>query len=409
MKIVDVRLLLCIAVSSMMSSLSADFKKPVEPKNVPELLVTSAGERISNREDWESKRRPELLKMFLENEYGIRPVERPADLAFEECAPAEDCFDGKAVRKRIRGTYSGPGGRGEIVFSAWIPKLDHPVPAFVHCSPRPHETAADRDGPRPAYYLPAEYIVSRGYAAIAYCNVDATPDFPYLPDVPTSGVFKVYGPKSMSGRSRSEWGIISAWSWGLSRIMDWIETESLVDARRVGVVGLSRNGKTALHAGVTDTRFAMVVSCCSGCCGARMNHIEVNQEETIERIMKPAWMWFCAGFADYIGKDLTMPFDQYQWLALVAPRLLYVSSASEDCWAFPRGEFHAARLASSAWELYGKAGLVEHGFPKPDMPLQAGNVAYHLRTGLHDICLYDWQCYLDFADGHGWRLNKEAK
>jgi len=397
---------LVVSLATVLSPLilCADFKKPDGPENVPELLRTEAGETVTTRRQWETVRRPELLKAFTENVYGVRPVERPSDLRFEQVRPDQGVFGGRAVKKLIRGTYSGPGGEQSFVFAAWIPKSSKKVPAFIHVSPRPAETAADVDGPRPVYYLPADYITSRGFAVIASCDYDFSPDFHMFPDEPTNGVFKAFGPKSMSGRKPTEWGILSAWSWGASRILDWIETEPTLDATHVGVVGLSRNGKTALCAGILDTRFAMAVSCCSGCCGAKLNHMNSAESETIEQIMKPASRWFCPAFAQWIGRDREMPFDQHQWLALMAPRLLYVSSASEDAWAGPRGEFASARLASPAWELYGKAGLVEHGFPAPDKPLHAGNVGYHLRSGLHDITHSDWENYLDFADGHGWRF-----
>lgn len=401
--------IITVAAIAVTGVMFADFEKPAEPQNVPELMTTADGKAVTTREQWEQIRRPELLRIFLEKEYGVRPVERPADLKFEQIGADAEVYDGKAIKKVVRGIYSGPGGTASFTFAAWIPKSNKPVPAFIHVSPRPAETADDIDGPRPVYYLPAEYITSRGYAALASCDYDFTPDFSMFPDTPTSGVFKVYGPKSMKERAPHEWGILSAWAWGASRLMDWIETEQSIDAKHVGVVGLSRNGKTALVAGATDERFAMTVSCCSGCGGAKLNHIQCHESETIRQIMAPAWRWFCPAFAAYIDKDKTMPFDQHQFLALIAPRLLYVSSASEDAWAGPRGEFAAARLASPAWELYGKAGLVEHGFPKPDHPLHAGNVGYHLRSGLHDITRYDWECYLDFADGHGWRFAGRAK
>ena len=112
--------------------------------------------------------------------------------------------------------------------------------------------------------------------------------------------------------------------------------------------------------------------------------------------------WFCPNYAGYVGRDRRMDFDQHWLLALVAPRLLYVSSASEDAWAGPRGEFAALELASPVWRLYGKQGLLAHGFPKPDVPLNAGCLGYHLRTGMHDITRYDWRCYMDFAEARGW-------
>ena len=127
----------------------AENVKPSEPQNVPELLVSSAGERIVTSEQWERVRRPEIVKTLQEQEYGVRPVERPADLAFSETAAPETCYGGKALRKRIRATYSGLGGKGEMNFSVWIPTSRRPAPVFIHSSPRPSETADDINGPRP--------------------------------------------------------------------------------------------------------------------------------------------------------------------------------------------------------------------------------------------------------------------
>ena len=379
--------------------------KPSEPENVPPLMRTASGKEVTTVEQWEKVRRPELLKTMQEEVYGVRSVERPADLSFAETAPAEDCLDGTAIRKRIRATYSGPGGKGELNFSAWIPKRPRKVPVFVHIAPRPADTAADPDGPRPTYLLPIRQITSRGYAVVAYYNYESAPDFNKCPVVSTSGMFKIWGPCDASKRAPTDWGILSAWAWGASRAMDWIETEPLLDARHAAVVGLSRNGKTALWAGATDTRFALTISCCSGMGGAKLNHMVLWESENVEKIVKPAWRWFCPNFAQWVKRDRQMPFDQHWLIALMAPRLVYVSSAEEDAWAGPRGEFAATLLASPAWELYGKAGLVATGgFPASDVPLHAGHAAYHIRRGVHDITEYDWDRYMDFADGHGFRF-----
>jgi hypothetical protein len=191
----------------------------------------------------------------------------------------------------------------------------------------------------------------------------------------------------------------------MSRVLDWIETEPLLDAKRVATVGLSRNGKTALVAGAFDERFAMAISCCSGCSGAKLNHIMLWESEHIKDIII-AEKWFCPNYKSYVDKDSSdeMPFDQHFLLALMAPRLLYVSSATEDAWAGQRGEFAALELAAPVWKLYGLPGLIAHGFPKPDTPLIGGYTAYHIHTGLHDLTRYDWCCYMDFAQRHGWDL-----
>ena len=392
---------ICLVVVS--AAAFAEFETAPVPKGVPELLKTVFGETVSTREQWETVRRPEIVKMLLEEEYGVRPVERPADLSFMETAVPEECYGGKAIRKRIKATYSGPGGKGEMNFSVWIPKRATPAPVFIHSSPRPSETADKVDGPRPVYWLPVDDIVSRGFAVAAYCNQEVAEDWKGA-DMATTGVFKVFGPQDLLNRKPTEWGILSAWAWGMSRILDWVETEPLLDAKKAAAVGLSRNGKTALVAGAFDSRFAMTVSCCSGCSGAKLNHMELWESEHIKDIMI-AKKWFAPNYEKYVGKDRTskMPFDQHFLLALVAPRLLYVSSASEDAWAGQRGEFAALELASPVWKkLYGIPGLVAHGFPKVDVPLNAGNLGYHLRDGFHDITRYDWRCYMDFAEGRGW-------
>jgi len=390
--------------ANVVTCVRADGLRPSEPKDVPELLRSTSGATIGSAVDWERIRRPEVLRTLQEKVYGVRPVERPADLRFTVCGEPEDVFGGKAVKKTVRGDYSGPGGSASFEFVAWIPKRAGKVSAFVHISPRPARTANDPSVEPGFWTLPAEYIVSRGYAAIAFCNTDVALDIHGTSTTATGGVFKAFGPLDAKTRQPTEWGILSAWAWGASRVMDWIETEPLLDARRVGVVGLSRNGKTALLAGATDPRFAMTVSCCSGMGGAKLNHMHCGHSETVRLIMKPAWRWFCGAFAEWTDRDTMTPFDQHWLLALVAPRLLYVSSASEDPWAGPRGEFASATLATPVWNLYGKSGLIHHGFPKVNSPLLAGNIGYHLRDGVHDITQYDWQCYLDFADGQGWNL-----
>ena len=367
--------------------------------DVPELMKTFDGAAVETVADWENVRAPEIRTRYAKEVFGVRPKEAdmPGRVSFA-VTDVSEAMDGRAVRKLVTATFKGTRGDFSFPFTVFIPKCDVPVPAFVFICNRPRSNIdpdrADRSG-----FWPAEEIVARGYATIAFQSGDVAADDK------TAGfdrdVFKAF--QDAKDRSDESWGAISAWAWGASRIMDWIETEPLIDSRHVGVVGHSRGGKTAIWAGVTDSRFAMVCSNDSGCSGAKLNHMPLPKSESIAQITSKFPHWFCRGYSRYAGREMEMDFDQHELLALVAPRLLCVASASEDAWAGQEGEWCAAKLASPAWELYGKKGLVADRLPAPETPQQDGEISYHLRTGRHDLTPNDWTCYMDFADRHGWR------
>ena len=370
-----------------------------EPKDVPELMTTFNGTQVTTVEQWEKVRAPELLDMFTKREYGLRPVERPMDLSFEEAEPEAVMMDGKALRKRIRVCYGGKYGKGSFVLTAFIPRQGKPAPAFVLICNRPAVKNIDPTRKVKSGFWPAEEIVARGYAAIAFWNGDIAPDWN---TGNREGVFKCFEPPG-ARKGTALWGTLSAWAWGASRVLDWIETEPLLDGKHVAVVGHSRGGKTALVAGVYDKRFAMTCSNCSGCSGAKLNHIDLPKSQNISQIVTYFPYWFCQNYFMYVNRDDKLPFDQHQFIALIAPRLVCVASATKDVRAGQPGEWWAAKLASPAWELYGKKGLVADSMPAPDSPQQEGCVSYHIRTGNHNLTPYDWNRYMDFADKHGWR------
>ena len=381
----------------------------MEPVNLPELMKAFDGTEVKSVADWEGKRRPELLDFFSRNMHGVRPVERPADLAFAKTAPDREMLGGTAVRKMVRATFSGPYGKWGFDILSFLPKSDRPVPSFVLICNRALEKNVDPELKVRSEFCPVETLVKRGYGIAVFKNTQLALDeyYPYMED----GKVVVQDPPFTNGfyacfakeRTYRSWGAISAWAWGASRVLDWIETVPEFDAKLVAVIGHSRGGKTSLWAGATDRRFALVCVNDSGCCGAKLNHAAVSLSETIalDNLVNPHW--FCRAHREFNGRDMVLPFDQHWLAALVAPRLLYVASASKDLAAGPWGEFLTARYASPAWELYGEKGLVEEGPFMPETPFHAGRVGYHLRIGGHDLNLYDWNRYMDFADRHGFR------
>lgn len=386
--------------------------------NIPALL--HPGE---TRQQWEARR--DALRDTVERiEYGRRPQ---IPYTVTGTVTSEDCYpDDRTIRRTVDITVSTALGSHTFPLYLFIPKCGHKVPAsLLICSqsrvlaPMKLPEGFDPNGipammasmgiimdgpmgmggPRRALDLAADMdcghwpvpaILARGHAVAGFYATETEPDAPDF----VNGLAAIFGTKK-DDRKADEWGILAVWAFAAQCAMDVLLTQPELDGARIGITGHSRCGKASLWAAVKDQRFAWVMPNNSGCCGSALLRGKHGENMTSINALMP--YWFAPGFRNYVGREQELPFDQHMVLALAAPRLLYVTSGSEDYWADPEGEHHSTVLASEVYGLYGSPAL-DPAFPPVNTPVHAGAVGYHLRKGPHLLTEYDWMGLLDHIE-----------
>jgi len=389
--------------------------------DLPDPLVATNGKRVENAEAWRKVRRPELLRLFEKQVYG-RPPGKPEQMRFEVVEQSGRYLDGKAIRRQVVIHLSEKENSPKLELLLYLPAdAKTPTPVFLGLNfAGNHSIEPDPAIRLTSNWLPGRYqgveenratekargistsrwpvaqIIERGYGVATMYNGDIDPDFH---DEFKNGVHPLFYKDGQSTPADDGWGTISAWAWGLSRALDYLETDDAVDAKRVAVLGHSRLGKTSLWAGARDERFAITISNDSGCGGAALSRRHFG--ETVQRINTSFPHWFCGNFKKYNENENACAVDQHELVALVAPRAVYVASAVEDRWADPRGEFLSCKYAAPVFELLADEKAAD-SFPTEEMPSinspVMGRIGYHIRSGKHDLTEYDWQRYMDFAD-----------
>jgi hypothetical protein len=392
----------------------------VPPYVLPDVLQMRDGREVATRQMWEKKRRPEILRLFEEQMYGVSPKKVPG-LVFGKPVIDSNALGGLAIRKEVTIQLTKFPEGPEIHLLMYLPKgTKERPPVFLGLNFEGNQTVsadsgislnerwvrADKTGPwvkglpsestrgKDANSWQVEKILQRGYALATFHYWDVEPDdadgFEHS--------IRATLPKPHANKPKpDEWGAIAAWAWGVSRAMDYLQTDPDIQPSKVALMGHSRLGKTALWAGAQDRRFAIVISNNSGEGGAALSRRWFG--ETVVRINTVFPHWFCGNYKQYSNHVEKLPMDQHMLIALMAPRPVYVASAEQDRWADPKGEFLSALNAEPVYHLYGLEGLGVKEMPGIEQPV--GNfIGYHIRHGKHDVTAYDWDRYLDFADRH---------
>ena len=381
---------------------------------LPDPLVLLNGKPVKDAKTWVSARRPEIVRLFEENEYGAAPG-RPADMTFEVFDKGTPAYDGQATRRQVTIWFSKDKAGPKMDLLLYLPAhATGPVPVLLNAGFSANSNSVDDPGVKvgeiwgrdkkkvPAtegrafgkLNIPAFVREGFGVATVYYGDVD--PDFEG--GVPL-GVRALYLKPGQTAPGPAEWGGVGAWAWGLSRALDYLETDAGVDAKKVAVTGVSRLGKTVMWAGAHDTRFAMVIASCSGEGGAALSRR--NYGETIAHLVAPGRYpyQFAGNYAKYAAHPEESPVDANLLVALIAPRPLLLQTGNTDKWSDPKGEFLAAVAAEPVYRLFGKQGLGTDQMPLAGQPI-LHDIGYLMHAGGHGMVPSDWDVYLQFMKLH---------
>jgi hypothetical protein len=385
---------------------------PARPE-LPDPLVMLNGERVPTKEQWQTKRKPELRALFQHYMYGDMPQAPPK---VEARVRHEDrkALGGKARLREVELTF---GGAGPTLYLLVVVPNDHkgPAPAFVGLNFCGNHAVVDDPGVRlpTAWMYPnrvgvkdnrateegrgkekdtwaIDQTIARGYAVALFYPGDLDPD--------RNDVWSW----SWRGKGRDtghDTTTIAVWAWGVSRVVDYLTTDKDIDAKRLAAVGHSRLGKTVLLAAAFDERIALAIPHQAGCGGTAPSRQNDPKAESVKRINTSFPHWFCGNFKKFNDDVTRLPFDQNCLAALCAPRPLLFSNATEDLWANPSGQFTVLKAAEPAYRLLGAGGVEADKMPEVGT-LSAGTLGYYIRPGKHSMTREDWKVFLDFADRH---------
>lgn len=424
---------------------AADFPPPDQlpaNPNLPDPLTMQGGTKVTTKEQWETKRKPELKALFQHYMYGNLPP-APKVQNYEILFGDEAAFGGKAKLGEAKITFDGPKLKQAIHVLLVIPNNVPKPPVFIGMNfagnhallddPRIHlpegwlanrypgvvnERATDKSRGIQKDVWNVDLIIDRGYALACFFSGDVDADKP-----DSEGIAEGYFKPGQTTPADDDPGTIAQWAWGYHRVVDFLvnKVSDKVDTSRIAVVGHSRNGKTALLAGAFDERISLVIPLQAGCGGTAPSRTMDTRAESVQRINTSFPHWFCGNFKKFHDppqliddgkggkrrdvpnqfheKVNRLPFDQHCLVALCAPRPVLYPNAEDDLWANPSGQFELLKAATPVYQLYGSEGLAP-GAKLEMNKLIDSPLGYFIRPGKHAMTRPDWEIFLTYADKH---------
>lgn len=323
---------------------------------LPDLFTFADGSKVADVKDWQS-RREEMKAMIQYYQYGSIPPRPDSVSVFSSIVKRHKSEKGEEhwITLSIDSKH-----QLKMRMVLYLPdKGSSPFPVVIR-----EEGTLGRTEAIPMF-------LENGYAFIEYARHDLDPDKK-----------DTVGP-AQKAYSDYDWATLAVWAWGGMRVLDYLESRSDIDMKRVAITGHSRGGKMALLAGALDERFTMVVPNGSGAGGAGASRILGPGAESIGMNDKPHWyseriQWFG-------GREDKLPIDQHFLKALVAPRILLCTESLDDLFANPWGTQVTSMAARDVYKFL-------------DAPLSRNGLVY--RRGKHDSNMDDWKALLDFAKWH---------
>lgn len=348
---------------------------------LPELLVGPNGKTISTKEEWLQSARPHILHLFEEYQYGRIPREMDG-ISFQTLEPDRYLENAGAWLRTVDITVSNAGHSLTFPIQLFMPSLETPpAGVFIKINHRGRDFVADPDNG----FCPITTIMKRNYALV---NFDPRPVALDNKDLFDQGALQLY--PELLGKPYS-WRTISAWAWGVMRIVDYLTSTGFFNPEHIAVVGHSRSADTATWAGANDTRIAL--TCANN--GSSIERRNVGQDIAKTVLIFPHW--YNDHFDAFAHNEGKLPFDFHMLVAAIAPRQLHLASAALDINADPMGQYLGLIAAEPAYQLFGMKGLPDTT-PTANSLILGDGLSYHIRIGRHDITDLDWGFYMDNAD-----------